>query len=934
MPRRVATRRRSSGTPTRIPIHSLSGGVSRQAPSKRLPTQAETLDNVQITLERSVEKRPGFFLLPQDTYYLGSGLITEDLDYSDSFKWNLFPLDIANKDYWFYWYIINEDNQFILVVDYAANDAAETLFYVFQVFNDGYWRNLTPALQWDPQDPRLPETYDPEEDDYNADAEVILAYAEDNSLTYAQALALGVVNFQSREYITFGSTTEHLGTIKKAKDALRAVSVGTNLILLNTFVKAGFSSGDSDWNGDNTGGMLFNLRGEETAEEDIKGRKITYWSAAKVTKVSGGWTPSSGIKYIPVEDYIYYDPSLPYLGQSLADFSEIRLPPDKEDWLKNNGNPDISDTLAAEMLEALYDPTHPYQGDNYEPEGAGKIYYCAGPYLSQPAGYYRIISFSESDGVYDPNGGDMIDGVSGKGRPYTQRVRTPDAYSYIDPARMPQKLTFNASPEGIDSDWVLQPIDWAPRTTGNRYSNPGPSVFLNADKSAPQHVQIKAITLYRNRLFLSAGNTLFSSQIGKYEDLWIQDPSNILDSDPIDVPASHNTYAEIISLVPFTDFLFINTTGNVQFELRGVNNQIGPTTSSLQPTTFYSTAPLVDPILMGSQIYFCDAERLYLYFSDKTKNINSALEVSSDVLGYLPENFRTAISAAAQDTIVMCDEDNPNTLYFYANRFSGDRVLQNAFYRYVLDDATEILSMWVIGNWLHTIVSRNSKVYLERTYLGQEDYEIPRLDQLHYLKIYSAEDSFYTNALWDSETNTTTITVPYTMGSEAVVILGSDYENDLEIFIPLSVTYPSENKTTLIIRGNAAMHGKSLWVGIPYDTTIELSKQFVRDENANSIDGTLSLRTLLVRHYNSGPYTVRALRRKTSEMITEFNPAIIGDATLSTEWIQPEGELVAKILGYSDTTQVFIESSHPTPLNIVQMEFKGKFKGNYNSFGN
>ena len=41
-----------------IPIHSLSGGVAKQAPSKRLPSEAEEIDNCLVTLERSVEKRP------------------------------------------------------------------------------------------------------------------------------------------------------------------------------------------------------------------------------------------------------------------------------------------------------------------------------------------------------------------------------------------------------------------------------------------------------------------------------------------------------------------------------------------------------------------------------------------------------------------------------------------------------------------------------------------------------------------------------------------------------------------------------------------------------------------------------------------------------------------------------------------------------------
>ena len=52
-------RARQRGFNTRIPIYTLSGGVGRQAPSKRLPSEAQELDNAIPTLERSIEKRSG-----------------------------------------------------------------------------------------------------------------------------------------------------------------------------------------------------------------------------------------------------------------------------------------------------------------------------------------------------------------------------------------------------------------------------------------------------------------------------------------------------------------------------------------------------------------------------------------------------------------------------------------------------------------------------------------------------------------------------------------------------------------------------------------------------------------------------------------------------------------------------------------------------------
>ena len=62
----------------RIPIFSLSSGVGRQAFTKRLPTEAENIDNCFVTLEKSISKRSGFeFFSPIDD---GNDVLFETVD--------------------------------------------------------------------------------------------------------------------------------------------------------------------------------------------------------------------------------------------------------------------------------------------------------------------------------------------------------------------------------------------------------------------------------------------------------------------------------------------------------------------------------------------------------------------------------------------------------------------------------------------------------------------------------------------------------------------------------------------------------------------------------------------------------------------------------------------------------------------------------------
>ena len=1074
-------RRAAPTASTRIPILSLSSGVSTQAPSKRLPLEAQDMTNALVSLERSFEKRPGFSILPSSTWDGSSTNGVLDADSTNRLDlWRCLEktTDDSNKDFWWYWFTINDNNRFLIGIDYKASATNAILFYVYKI-NENNYTDITPTS----------------------------AAGQQNT---------SIVSQTTRNYITYGSDLGY-----NARDVLKATTVGSSIVVLNTLVKAGFTSSDN--------GVLFGLDGKEPASgaiQDPKGKKVTYYTSSRVAGTTGslesstesststtsltvnsidpftlatiipntaivnqtvalynnttansatnsqyftgiltniynsdvttlgftntptdykktvstsiigstslidtsialtatvpadvqvgsyvvvykdsdtyftgtittktsttactikilyaspaskaltvtsvGWsigyecatvdinfisqplidTTTTAIAnwkilystFVPVEDFVYKDSTSPWLGQSFADFSEIRFPPEATEVYGNNGNYiglyNI-DTTAATMLDSLYDPSHPL--DTLSPlAGRGKIYFTAGPYLSQSSGYYRVVNFPDSISYKDG-----ATKISGTGRPYTQKIRSPDMYSVLDERRLPQKLIFNELPDGINSDWSFQPINWTPKTTGTRYSNPGPSVFLSSDQRTAKQVNINAIATFRDRLYLASEDVIFSSQLGSYEDFFLADPSNIVSSDPIDIRASSNTYAEISSITPFSDFLFINTKGDIQFELRGSENQITPLTAQIAPTAFYSTAKLTEPILMGSLIYFFDKRRLYIYMPQQNQSISLAQEISSHCGDYLPTNFRATCSCPAQNTIVAVDDDSPNNIYLYTTRFSGDRVLQNAFYKYTIEADAAVESCQVYDNYLHTVVKKKSTIqddaveyyeyYIQKTYLQKQGIKLPRLDNL--IKIQIQENS---NCSYNPASNETSfyLNYRYTIKDNDKLYLITDPEDTkwgqdaYTIFKPIIVK--GGGKYILKVSGDYSEHGANIYIGTSFNMNVELSTQFVRDQNNNAIDGVLNLRTLLSRHIDTGNYDVIATRRNKSILKSSFT-ALTTDSNndvLSLENTQTSGEFVSKIFGFSDTTKIQIVSDYPTPVNIVNLEFKGKFTQTYSS---
>lgn len=852
-------RKRGLTRPITLPIRTLSGGVGRQAPSKRLPTEAENLDNCFVTLEKSVEKRNGFEIVSRsDSSYDGLDLLgTED------------------QDFFTFWLQVSDRLRYLVLLDFKATDYTSTLIYVYKLTASGL--------------SSIAVTYVPSESE--------------------------------RSYLTFGSEAF------TARESLRVVNVGANVIVLNKNVKAGFSSGEE--------GFKFDLNGNITDVEDVKGGKDVYLTSVKVDPegiaipwnsygsfikgdeviytddkvyrleldyISGDSVPHDfssathtflrNAERIDVRDYTYPVTNKAYLGQSLNNISETKFPPSEEDLQASNG--------AENKLLNNY----PTIGDG---QGRGKVYYYGNSFGAVSPGYYRVKSTDE--------------------RPYLHKILTPESASRLDEDRMPHKIFI-----GGDGAWKITPIDWDSRLGGTNDSNPGISVFKDTEGNVRQ-ANISSMAFYRDRLFMSSLDTIFSSTMGDFTDFWIEDPSNIVATDPIDVQASANKFTPIISMVPFSDFLFINTDSDVQYELLGSENQITPFTAELAPTSFYSTALMIEPQLMGSQIYFYARNRMYLYFSNRVNNLNKAVEVSSHCPQYLPTNFRSPAVAPSRDSIFVVDDDSPNLVYGYTNRFSGDQVVQNAFYRFVLDEGTVVYDIQEFDDNLYLLLTyptttNTNRFHLVKMKMATEDPEIPRIDSR--IKFVVESDGDSPNTVYNEDTNQTTFTLPISSPNLNECILHSGWGNDnfSRLVATLSEEDSTDQRSVYVLEGNYSTQGNIIYFGSSFTMTVELSPQFMRDENNNVVDGVLNLRTLHLRHAKTGDYRIEASRRGRDPVVSTFNLQEADNRLdpLPLEIYETDGEFVAQVFGFASETSIKILSDYPTPVNITQMELKGKFK--------
>jgi len=894
--------KRSSYFPIKLPVNTLSGGVGRQAPSKRLPSEAEELVNMFCTNERSLDKRSAFRPLTNSTY---------------SF------LNIDNpgeKDLWYYWFEVNEDANYLIVIDYKARDNNSELMWVYKVNNTSY--NI-------------------------------------------QAVETGEdINHDCRSYITFGSELSQ----NKAKDVLRAVSVGSTILVLNTLVSAGFTSdGEEKVVGGENGHFLYNLDGTVSTtsiDRDFKGQPIEYqttlevdpeglaeyWTSAdnyvwgqdvispvnnKIYAVKDSITsgqlpgPQNGAdgytsdpstdnntrwvdtgrvaKFIPVEEYLYPDPDKQYLGQSVARFSDLRFPPKGDGTVAGAGDSFLhnGDVHVRNALYGLYPLDGPLDDAS---RGKGKIIYLSQAYLSSSPGWYRVINELK--------------------KPYLKKVRTPDKMSLIDDRRMPMQIFISNIPtdELPSGGWRVRKVGWDPRTAGTVNSNPGPSPFKDQNGKAVQK-QLKAISFYRDRLFLSTDDTLFSSRLGDFDNFFISDPATVEFRDPIDLKVSSNKYTPITYLLPYRDFLFLATSGETQYELMGSENQISPLSAEIAPTSFYPMSSTISPMLLNNNLFFYANNRLYIYFGSTTDSPQQAFEVSRPAPNYLPAEFYAVTASAAHNTLFVVEQSTEgyptNNIFCFRNVISQESILQNAFFKYETSTGP-IESINSIGDFVFTVsleeTESGSKLALHKMNMYPDKVDIPRLDRLQ-IKTFT---SSFNNDQNESVLSFSGSTVEsWNQG----VIYEGERQGDI---VSLNFKgYDLENPGKILYAASGDWSNTSvMWIGTTYNAKATLSPLYMRDEANNVIPGSLNLRYGVFRHFNTGQYNVSITRKNRDPIIYTFNPRLLGsvDANYGSPVTEENGTFKFSILGFSDDITVELSSEFPHAMNITNMEFTGKFK--------
>lgn len=408
----------------------------------------------------------------------------------------------------------------------------------------------------------------------------------------------------------------------------------------------------------------------------------------------------------------------------------------------------------------------------------------------------------------------------------------------LDPATLPHALIRQA-----DGTFTFGPLEWGERSCGDETSAPFPS-FVGRT--------LNGLFFYRNRLSFLSGENVVMSEVGEFFNFFLTTVTTLVDSDVVDVAASHTKSSILHHAVTFSGGLLLFSDQS-QFVLEH-DTVLSNATVSVKPVTEFEASMRAAPVSSGKTVFFATDKgewggvREYITLPDNSDQ-NDASDITAHVPRYVRGNVSRLECSTNEDMLLVLSDQKRTSLWLYKYFWNGSEKIQSAWSRW--DMCGEVLSAAILNTGIYLIMQYGDGIYLEKMDItpGYKDEG----ETFEYCLDRKITEQDVTLGAYDAINKTTAITLPYDIptGYTPVVVTrtgGQDAPGNL--LRRVRVTGPR----TLTVEGPDA-HGKKLFIGIPYTSSYTFSTFAIRegDNKGNAVTtGRLQLRRLTLNCSNTG----------------------------------------------------------------------------------
>ena len=505
--------------------------------------------------------------------------------------------------------------------------------------------------------------------------------------------------------------------------------------------------------------------------------------------------------------------------------------------------------------------------------------------------------------------------------PWFRRLPTEGANSLVDEATMPLRLQFDGT------KFVLQFVNWTARYAGDSTTNPGPTFIGTA---------LSDMTFHQGRFWFAAGERVVSSRAGDLFNLWINSTSLVTDADPIDEGIQGSRQSNALILEPFRESLVVLTDASRQVEIRA-NGPLTPQSVQFYDSSTVYNVPYVTPVQRGNQLYFA-GERdfsmvVYEYDYDPQQVSNRAVDITRRVVGYIPAEAHWMTASQTHDQLFMLTLQDPDKVF--VNRRESGPDGNTAFHswyewQFAVD---EIISCNAFDDDLYFVMRRGALFYVERLPLGDPRQDIDGNPSQTLGYAVRCDRKVKIQGAYSTSNNETTWTIPYVDSSIDCVVLAPTWDTATVksggTIVPITSVRPQAEYTSVTAEGdwenNADGVNAPAFLGVGYTARVDLSEQFVRDQQQSSARGDTSLMRMTVRHRDSGGYTVIVTPAGRAPIRHTFTNVLLGNTPLDGVQLQGFGEFQCKVMSASRNCGIALVNDTPLPTAWVDAELTCEF---------
>ena len=520
----------------------------------------------------------------------------------------------------------------------------------------------------------------------------------------------------------------------------------------------------------------------------------------------------------------------------------------------------------------------------------------------------------------------------------------------IDEATMPHVLIRKA-----DGDFIFAKADggsytasgttyylptWKDRTVGDLDTAPSPS-FVGS--------KINNVIFFRNRLGFLADDNVILSRVSEFFNFFPETVTTVIDSDPIDVAASHTKVAILKHAVTMGEQLILFS-DQTQFVLSSSSDTLTPKSANVIVATEFESSTAAAPVGSGRSIYYLTKKGSFAgvreYITQEDVAIKDASDITIHVPRYIPSNiFKLAVSTS-EDILVLLGSDNQNKLYInrwlYGENFT--KVL-NSWSSFTFNSNKKILGASFIETDLYLIVATATGTYLEKLPF-EANFKEANTEFEYHLDHKITEATTGVSIAFNSTNNVTTWTLPYrtyaTMSvvgryladgeTSTFVATGNSSATNLKPGQVITTTTTNTNGSSATITAEGDYRLSKVIIGEPFEMHYRFSQQRLTDSSSGKatgseiVSGRLQLHHFYIKYEDTGFFKVEVTPENRDTSTHKFTGQLLGSASSTIGQINLEtGTFRVPIMSRADRVDVDVKNNTFLPTKLSSAEYEARF---------